>query len=89
MRRLYRTFSSGIISPISDEWKNIHLIIFFNFNMSTMCINKVLVEEAAHYAHGILIWSEIGAKPVERSELNVKFGELQLENTHFFLKKKE
>jgi hypothetical protein len=34
-----------------------------------MGILKALVDEAAHFEHGVLIRCDIGAKPVERSEL--------------------
>jgi hypothetical protein len=35
-----------------------------------MSILEVIIDAAAHSANGILIWSEIGAKPVSRSELD-------------------
>jgi hypothetical protein len=40
-----------------------------HFNISSMSTLKVLVDAEDHSAHGILIWCDIGAKPVERSKL--------------------
>jgi hypothetical protein len=58
----------SIISLIWDEWKNIRIRLFFRFNTSFMNIIQVLENASAHFAQAILIWSEIGAKPISRPE---------------------
>lgn len=46
----------------------------------------ILVDAAAHSGHGILIRYDIGAKPVEHSELEcTNVGELYLENAHLLM----
>jgi hypothetical protein len=54
---------------VQKRWvKNIYLSIF-RLNISSMSILNDLVDATAHSEHVILIWYNIGAKPVERFEL--------------------
>jgi hypothetical protein len=66
--------------------KNIYMLFFFGFNVFSMSIIKVLVDTAVPSAHDILIWSEIGAKLISRSEIESVHWQIAVRE-HLFKKK--
>jgi hypothetical protein len=70
LQDVYTTYFMDIGFEKAEYWdEQIIYVWFFHFHMSSMSILKVLIDAAPHSAQVILIWSEIGAKLVELSEL--------------------